>query len=168
MISDPAVVVTDTSIWIDLKKCGLIRIFFELPYLICTSDFIKEYESAGVIWEDLERQGLQFIGLGGDESVELYNLKKIYSGPSLPDIASYLVARKLNGILLTGDKSLRNLAGKALEVHGFLWVMNQMVIGKRLPPILAIEKLEQIMQDDEFFVPRDLCMDQIRIWRKII
>lgn len=168
MKNEPAVVVTDTSIWIDLKKSDLIRIFFELPYLICTSDFIKDYESAGVIWDELDSQGLQFAGVDSDDYDELYSLKQLHPGLSFPDLASYLVARKLDGILLTGDKSLRNLACKKVEVHGFLWVLDQLVKRKKLPPILAIEKLEQLMEDDEFFVPRSLCVRQIIIWKRLI
>lgn len=167
MKTKPAVVVTDTSIWIDLKKSGLVKSFLELPYLVCASDFIKEYESAGVNWDDLESQGLQFIGLDGDDTIELYELKQLHTGPSLPDLASYLVSRKLKGYLLTGDKRLGNLAGKSVEVHGFLWVMDQLVIYKRLPPIFAIEKLKQLMEDDEFFVPRSLCMRQISNWNRL-
>lgn len=166
MKSGHIILVTDTSIWIDLIKSGLLDAFFEIPYLICAADFIRDDESVDMGWDILEQKGLQFIGLSEDEVGEIYDLRQRHSSTSIADLASFFVARKSNGILLTGDQPLRKFAENQVEVHGFLWVMAQLVHENLLIPEDAINCLVQLQQYPNFRLPVDECQKLIRIWRK--
>ena len=58
MISEIKLLITDTSIWIDLIKHGLLDAFFKLPYSINTADFVQDNELVGVNWSILTHKGL--------------------------------------------------------------------------------------------------------------
>lgn len=117
-------------------------------------------------WDILEQKGLQFIDLTDEEVGELYNLSQSHRNTSTPDLASFFVARKTTGILLTGDKSLRTFAETHVEVHGFLWVIEQIVNGNFLTPKNAIACLELLQQDPNTRLPVDECKKLIKKWQK--
>jgi len=163
-----AILVTDTSIWIDLIKSGLLENFFNLPYTICTSVFIKEYETIELDWDELSIKGLHFLELSEEEIGILYDLKQAKRKLSLPDIASYLNALDVKGILLTGDQNLRSFAKNYVEVHGFLWVID-MIVGKKLiNPLIAIKIIKDLLEDPNVRLPLVECKIYIKKWKRMI
>lgn len=165
MISELKLLITDTSIWIDLIKRGLLDAFFELPFSIYAVDFVRDNEVIGVNWSTLAEKGLQLIELSPSEILDLYNLKQAQPCTSLPDIASYVAAIKINGILLTGDKALRSFAEERLEVHGLLWVIDLFVHYQILTPEDASICLELMLRDPNTRLPKDECTKRINKWR---
>lgn len=168
MINKKSTIITDSSIWIDIIKSNLLKDFFLMPYSICTPDFLKGYESVNVGWEDLEENGLHFINLSGDEIAELYMVSRSQKSLSLADLASVFVAKKTCGILLTGDKRLRTYAEQSVEVHGLLWLMDQMINEQIIFPLIAIQKLERLMLDPKVRLPKTECEQYLKKWREII
>ena len=160
------VLITDTNIWIDLIKGGLLDAFFELPYSINASDLVRDYESIGISWRALAQKGLQFIELTPTEIGDLYRLHQSLPKPSIPDLASYLVAVKTIGILLTGDKALRVFAEQKIEVHGFLWVVDKLVNLHIITARDASNCLELMLQDPKTRLPKRECNKRINKWRK--
>lgn len=160
--------ITDSSIWIDLIKGRLLDAFFRLPYLKCTSTFIRDYESVGIDWQILEAKGLQFLGLSGEETARLYITIQSHRNLSVPDVASLFIAQRTNGVLLTSDNKLRLLANGLVEVHGFLWVMDQLVTEKVVIPIIAIETLQYLQKDARVRFPKIECDRYIKKWRGLI
>lgn len=157
--------VTDSNIWIDLLNGGLIDLFFKLPFSFFAPDFLKSYESIGVSWIALENKGLQFIGLDENEMSKLFELRQLLHQPSLADLASFMIAKKVGGILLTGDKNLSNFAVKSIEVHGFLWVMDRLVGYSIITNQEAYECLSLLLQDQKTRLPKNECEKRLKKWK---
>jgi len=166
--SEAVLLITDSSIWIDLIKGGLLDAFFRLPYLFCTSSYTMGYESVGVNWDTLEARGLQFLGLSGEENAHLYTIRQSHHHLSVPDIASFIIALRTSGILLTGDQNLRKLASVSVEVHGFLWVMEQLVNENIVLPVIAIEILERLLKDPNVRLPKKESELHLKKWHEKI
>lgn len=165
MTSEIKLLITDTSIWIDLIKHGLLDAFFKLPYSINAADFVQDNEFVGVNWSILIRKGLQIIELTPIEILNLYDLHQSHHNTSIPDLASYVAALKINGILLTGDKALRKFAEENLEVHGLLWVIDLFVHFQILTPQDASICLELILRDPNTRLPKAECIKRINKWQ---
>jgi predicted DNA-binding protein (UPF0278 family) len=72
------------------------------------------------------------------------NFPKSLSSQDRPVI--YL-ASKLEAILLSSDKAVRNHAGRlAIEYHGMFWIFDRLVEEKHITASKAIEKMNQMMQ----------------------
>lgn len=99
------------------------------------------------------------------EISDLYGLRQSHLNPSLPDLASYVSALKVNGILLTGDKTLRKFAEEKLEVHGVLWVIDLFVNFQILAPKDAGICLELMLRDPNTRLPQDECIMRIKKWK---
>ena len=166
MKSGIILLVIDSSIWIDLVKSDLLDAFFRLPCSFFAADLVSVYESVGVDWDVLVSKGLHLLGLSEEEMGILVSIRQDHQNTSVPDLASFLIAQKTKGVLLTGDRNLLNFAETQVEVHGFLWVMEQLVNENLLTPEGAINCLEQLRQDPNFRLPVDECQKMIRIWRK--
>jgi len=160
------ILVVDTSIWIDLSNTELVDHFFKLPYSILVTDFVlsKEYIHFG--WKNLEQKGLRFQGLDPQGVAELFEFSQTHRKVSFIDLAMFIVARKVQGILLTGDDALRHLAMQELEVHGFLWVMDRMVDHSILEPMDAINRLYRILELLTTRIPKNECDKLIKKWKK--
>ena len=159
------ILVVDTSIWIDLSTVRLIDLFFNSPYSILATDFVQTEEPIHINWRNLEEKGLQYQSLSPLEVGELYNLRQIQRKTSLVDLAMFFVAQKTNGILLTGDKDLRNYAQQYIEVHGFLLILNELVDLSILSTSRAISELQHILQLSNTRLPQKECEQLITRWK---
>lgn len=64
---------------------------------------------------------------------------------SFPDVSVCYYARAGKYKLITGDRQLRNYAQRQqVEVHGLLYIFDEMVEYRILPKTLAISKLKEI------------------------
>jgi hypothetical protein len=91
--------------------------------------------------------------------------REIGSKAKFNDCSVLFLALKLDAILLSGDKPLRK-AGKEkkIEVHGTLWIFDQLVELKLLPPGIAAAKLEHLRGLDRFF-PEAECHVRLKRWQ---
>ena len=69
-------------------------------------------------------------------------------------------------MLISGDKPLRK-AGKArqVEVHGTLWIMDQLVAGKVMTGDIAAAKLEHLLSLERY-LPAEECQIRLKKWRQ--
>ena len=71
-------------------------------------------------------------------------------------------------MILTSDRRLRNEAqSKGFEVHGILWLFEQLMDEKLVKPKRAIDKLTELMQINTW-LPKDECKKRIEQWTKKI
>lgn len=165
MTSQPLVLITDTNIWIDLDHGELLELIFHLPYQICAADFAKA-EIRSIDVTVLERQGLIFQGLDKTLMAELLSLRQRKTAIAIADLEAFLLAREQGAVLVTGDRNLARLAmDEGLEVHGLLWLMDEMVQIGVLRPLRAAASLSTII-DRGARLPADECDRRIRIWSK--
>ncbi len=119
--------VTDTNIWIDLHRGGLIENAFELPLELVAPDvIISELQTPS--GDSLVSFGLHMQELSGSQVLMVLDLAERYIHPSREDLFALVLAKEINAVLLTGDGSLRDAAiEEGVKVHGVIWLIDQMV-----------------------------------------
>lgn len=119
---------TDSNIWIDLHRGDLIDEAFLLPFEFMAPDVIIADELLTPNGGELVQLGLQEKELSGKQVLMVVDLAKRYVRPSRQDLFALVLARETDAILLTGDGDLRNVAHEiSVEVHGTIWLLDQMV-----------------------------------------
>jgi len=119
--------ISDANVLIDIEEGELVPVLFRLPHRIATPDilFFDELESHH---RDLPEAGLELLPMSGDLIDEAGRQAAAYSAPSRYDMLALVLAREQGCVLLTGDNPLRKLASEqGVEVHGTLWLVEQMV-----------------------------------------
>lgn len=121
------VLVSDTSVLIDLERGNLLEAAFSLSCELAVPDLLYRRElrdqngpaliAMGLRVEELDSEG---IGLA-----QTYRSRKPVL--SLPDTFALALAKTQRFALLTGDRELRILAGaEKVECHGVLWLLDRM------------------------------------------
>lgn len=143
------IIINDANILIDLFHLDLVDVFFELQNLdLKTTDFVFEelHESQKEIFEQfIEKKSLEIIESEADDLTKIYQILSTTIGLSMEDCSVWYYAKKMEGILLTGDGKLRKQASAdGVEVRGILYVFDQLLIFGLLSFDVAIEKLNQL------------------------
>jgi hypothetical protein len=121
------VLVSDTSVVIDLERSELIERIFELPYRFVVPDALYERELKDYGGPRLLELGLEVRSLSGEQMGEAQRLRGLERRISLHDSYALSLARAEAAILLAGDAALRRLAeAEEVRCHGVLWVFDQM------------------------------------------
>lgn len=125
-------IISDTSVLIDIECGELTAAMFRLPFQFAVPDILFAEELA-------ERHGhLSELGLisktmSGDLVDEAYNLHQKYIKPSVNDMLALALAKYEGCQLLTGDKALREVAMQFnIEVHGTIWLIEQILQNKKI------------------------------------
>lgn len=157
------VYISDTNIWIDFRNAGLLDALFDLPFQLCSTDFVLEelqdFDPAALL-----AKGLVVHGLDEASTARLYNLMEAHNNSSLADVSCYLLAQDTGFPLLTGDGRLRKQATKdGIQVYGVLWLLDQLVAcGVRSGPVAA-EGLKIMLSRDARLPPAE-CQARLRAW----
>src|SRR3990172_11624336 len=125
------IVVSDSSCLIDLRKVSLLDAFLRLPYelLIPNTLFDEELLKFSAAQKTaLLRGGLKIVDLPGERVLRAREIARDLPHLSVHDgFACALAGSRPGCILLTGDRQLRRFARKqSIEVHGLLWVMDEL------------------------------------------
>ena len=120
------VLVSDTSVLIDLDRGTLVEPTFRLPFQFTVPDLLYERELREHGGPDFVRLGLRVEELDGDGvSLALGYLRRRRS-LSLPDSFALALAKTNAWTLLSGDRGLRELAEEEeVRCHGVLWLLDQ-------------------------------------------
>lgn len=163
------VVVTDVSVFFDLYKIEALPEFFALDLDVCTTDFVyKEIlqTEQKETFELFERSNkLTILTFTAEEEVEVSQFKTKWQNRSLNDKTILWKSLQLKSILLTCDGKLKKEAEyHQIEVHGSIWLVEQMVehfiVGKP-KGILLLERLKQ----SNFRLPMDVIDKLIKKWK---
>lgn len=121
------ILVSDTSVLIDLERGGLIRQCFGLPFGFAVPDLLYEHELAEYGGPDLLQCGLKIVELDPDEVTLAQQVRTERPRLSVADAYAYSLASKRSWTLLSGDGELRDLASRnKVPCKGVLWVADQM------------------------------------------
>jgi predicted nucleic acid-binding protein len=152
------VVVNDSSCLIDLRKGGLLTTALLLPFrfvvaLPLVTAELNDFTEAD--WADLRARGLQVIDLTPSQVERALALKGQFAGLSVYDCFSLTLAQTIpDAMLLTGDQQLRRRAASAgVEVHGVLWITDQIEEAKGLAFADLADALERLAADPLVFLP---------------
>lgn len=164
------IIVNDTNIFIDLHSIGLLEEMCSLPYEIHTVDFVVAEiveETQRIAFERLVATGrIRVNSFSADEVMEIVAEHSDVSGNlSIPDCSVCYYAKKHHVPMLTGDRRLRKYAeSQAIEVHGILFLFDEMVKFGVVDPNMAAVKLEELMQLNAR-LPKSEISQRICLWR---
>ncbi len=121
------VLVSDTSVLIDIERASLTARLFDLPYEFVVPDLLYEAELLDWMGPDLVDLGLRVEELTPQETARATELKRAKAMLSTPDVFAFCLAAERDWVLLTGDGALRAEAeSQNLAMHGVLWVFDEM------------------------------------------
>ncbi|MCF7701591.1 hypothetical protein GLR48_20250 [Loktanella sp. M215] len=121
------VLVSDTSVLIDVERASLTERLFDLPYEFVVPDLLFEAELLDWMGPDLIERGLRIEELTAHELALATQLKRQRAMLSTPDVFAFCLAAERGWILITGDGALRKEAKRQqLKMHGVLWIFDEM------------------------------------------
>ena len=121
------VLVSDTSVLVDLERGSLLEASFRLPFQFAVPDLLYERELKNYGGDELIRLGLAVEELDGDGVQRALAYRQQAPALSLPDCFALALAQTRSWILLSGDGALRQFAAnEAVECHGVLWLLDEM------------------------------------------
>lgn len=158
------VYVSDTNIWIDFGNADVLDQLFRLPFTWCSTDFVLS-EMLKLDGQALIDRGLRVEAMDERAMQQLFLLKREHHNSSLADVSCLLLARESGQPLLTGDGRLRRSAqALGLEVHGALWILDQLVAHALLSPPSAAIALERMLAHHARLPPTE-CAVRLHRWR---
>lgn len=164
------ILVNDTNIFIDLHSVGLLEEMCRLPYEIHTVDFvvaeIADADQRRIFDELVARGEISVDGFTADEVIEIVEEHSSVSGNlSIPDCSVCYFARKHNVPMLTGDRRLRRYAEEqSIEVHGILFIFDELVKHDIISTSMAADRLEELFAINAR-LPKAEIRERINRWR---
>jgi len=158
--------VCDASVLFSLIDGDLLELVARIFDLL-VPDVILQEEVKEPPGESLVRKGwIQEIQLPGTMILKVAELREKYPAPSTNDLFALTIAHWKRMVLLTGDKHLRK-AAEALnvEVHGVLWILDELVSRGHLKPAKAARSLRKIMASGTY-LPEKECKLRLEQWEK--
>ena len=164
------ILVNDTNIFIDLHSVGLLKEMCRLPYEIHTVDFvvaeIADADQRRIFDELVARGEISVDGFTADEVIEIVEEHSSVSGNlSIPDCSVCYFARKHNVPMLTGDRRLRRYAEEqSIEVHGILFIFDELVKHDIISTSMAADRLEELFAINAR-LPKAEIRERINRWK---
>lgn len=117
--------VCDTTIPIDIERCGVWQALLSLPYQFAVPDLVYKRELEGAPGDFLRAQGLRVERLMPEETAIAVSEHRA-GGISTCDAFALALASHRGWTLLTSCSSLGNLARrKGLVTKGILWLLDE-------------------------------------------
>ncbi len=140
--------VVDSNVLIDLHKADLLSAAFSLPVTFGSPDVVLaelEVPSRKTLLE----LGLEERELAGEQVKAVVGLNSRHPKPSRIDMFVLQLAIAEDALLLTGDRDLREAARKEdVEVHGTIWLLDQLVQEAVVEPAMAALSLGRLLKTD--------------------
>ena len=122
------VLVSDTSVLLDLERGSLLEASFRLRCEFVVPDLLYEHELRPFGGEDLLQRGLRVETLDGAGVTLALKYRRASPALSLPDSFALALAKVNTWTLLTGDAELRRLAeSECVACHGLLWLLDRIL-----------------------------------------
>ena len=159
--------VSDSSVLIDLERGGLLEALFRLSFEIGVPDVMFEREIKTSPGPDLLALGLQVLQLDGDGVALAQSYRLAERRLSLPDAFALALAKIGGHLLLAGDSSLRTLAeSEGVQVHGALWVLDEIEEAGIASPDDLHRALSQIAAHPRCRLPSEEVSRRLRRYRR--
>lgn len=164
------VIIEDANVLFDLYSAGILGTWIGCDYEHLTThlvrDEIKDEEQQKQIQLLIDAGKLTLRSIG--PAPEVWSKIKAFSDEnrvSLPDACVWIIAKEEDAILLTGDAKLRKAAlATGVEVHGVLWILDELIKWEQITLNKAGEALDN-MEARGAFLPRDECEERRQLWR---
>lgn len=162
------ILVSDTSILIDLDRGGLLEATFGCGFTMIVPDLLYERELESENGAYLRSLGLGVVSLSSEEVASAQTLKSKRKALSLPDCFALSCANRTNHILLTGDKALRAEAlAKQAQTFGLLWLLDRMAETGSVSPSTLYEGLVRISSHQRCRLPASEVRSRLERWKSV-
>ncbi len=159
------ILVSDTSILIDLERGGLLEAAFSCGLMMVVPDLLYERELEPENGPLLRTLGLGVVSLTPDEVEFAQRLRAERKALSLPDCFALSCAKRANHTLVTGDRILRTEAVFRLgAVYGLLWILDQMAMSGSVANTILYEGLARISSHPRCRLPQGEVRTRLIAW----
>lgn len=159
------VLVSDTSILIDLERGGLLEAAFSCGLTMVVPDLLYARELEAENGSYLRSLGLGVVALTPDEVELAQRVKAERRKLSLPDCFALSCATRADHKLVTGDGDLRSEALARLgSVYGLLWMLDQIAAAAAAPTSQLFEGLTRISSHPRCRLPRAEVHARLATW----
>ena len=160
--------VKDANIIFDLFYIDLFDAFFKLGIKLFITDFItgeiNKSEQQEIINKYISTGEIILLNTKPEEIIELIAIRNQTRGLSIADCSILFHATKNKAFILTGDSTLRKYAeSNLIEVHGILWVLDELIKEKQISEKKAYLKLTQLMEINSR-LPKKECEKRLKNW----
>jgi len=161
------ILVSDTSVLIDLERGGLLEAAFACGHQLVVPDYLYQVELEPENGPLLLELGLSVVELTAEE-VEFAQATMLAAPALSPaDCFALSYARRPQHLLVTGDKALRVRAtGENIPCHGLLWLLDQMEASGVIVARSLAEGLQRISADRRSRLPKADVEDRIVKWSR--
>lgn len=160
-----AILVSDTSILIELERGGLLEPAFSFGLIMVVPDLLYQNEIENENGSYLRMLGLGVVSLTPDEVALAQTIKEQRPALSLPDSFALSCALRQDHVLVTGDQKLRNEAkARNVKVCGLLWIFDQMELSGKFSSNLLHEGLSRISAHQRCRLPKDEVAARLLRW----
>lgn len=159
-------VVQDANIIIDLIDCEIFELFFQLGFEVVTTSLVLDEISDPPQKKRCQTViGKKILHVHEISTLEYLRLQALdLPGLSVTDRSVLHLAQAREASLLTGDGKLRTVAGGVrVNVHGILWIIDQLVEKRLLPIPKAYEKLSALKARNKR-LPQSEIEKRLRAW----
>ena len=149
------IVVSDTSIIIDLERGNLLEACFGLGHEMAVPDLLFQQELVAMNGEGLIALGLRIEELTPAEVEAAQQVRADNPALSFADAFAYTLARSRGWPLLTGDGAMRALCERNEHpFHGVLWVCDKILEAEVIEAPVLVQGLENIAAHPRCRLPR--------------
>jgi hypothetical protein len=159
------VLVSDTSVLIDLQRGRLLETALRLPYDFAVPDLLYERELRTWDGPDL-RHHLVILSLAGEGVTLAAAFRRADARLSLPDALALALAKIGGHTLLAGDAALRAMAeAEKVDCHGVLWILDEIRAHDRASAKELHAALTAISQHPRRRLPRLEVYKRLERWK---
>lgn len=157
------VLVSDTSVIVDLERGNLLEAVFRLDWEFAVPDLLFTEELEEYSGQQLLELGLQIAQLDGAGVQQALKCRQEIPQLSLPDAFAATLAQLNDWTLLTGDSALRRYAESiAVPCHGVLWVIDELESSGALGRSVLHTALSEISSHPRCRLPRGEVSKRLR------
>jgi hypothetical protein len=157
------VLISDTSVVIDLERAQLIEHVFALPYRFVVPDALYEKEIKDYGGERLRALGLEVRALTGAQVADAQRLRALERRISIHDSYALSLAKAEAAILLAGDMAMRRLAeAEEVRCHGVLWVFDRLEEHQVVGAAALHAGLSRVAAHPRCWLPREMVDQRLR------
>lgn len=162
------IAIHDANILIDLVNIGLFSHCLSLNYHFCTPQLIFNVElndqQVASIQVHIDSGKFEVISISENELLEIQEVSMQDTRLSEQDWSAIYYAEKLSALLLSGDKVLKQVAqAKTIEVHGILWIFDELVRLKIISETEACGFMKTLVGQNRR-LPLDECQKRMDRW----
>jgi hypothetical protein len=160
-----AILVSDSSVLIDLERGGLLQVSFFCGHTLIVPDLLYETELHAYNGPYLKNLGLSVVSLTPDEVGLAQDIANGCPALSLEDCFALALAARAEHTLLAGDGPLRNEASsRKIACSGLLWFLDQILVSGAAKPVDLCAALMTIAKHPRCRLPKLEVEKRLKSW----